>query len=81
MTELLTEAEHRVMELTGELWATLGAVIGNGRTRPDDLHEAALHIHAIQNMVLAQAAARGYPDRYRLLGQSVSTAPSVWIKP
>lgn len=67
----LTEAEHQVMELTSQLWSALCSVTGDGRTRAEDLHEASLHIHALQNMVLAQAAARAYPDKYRLLGHTI----------
>jgi hypothetical protein len=71
-TAALTETEHQVMDLTSQLWSAFCAVTGDGRTRAEDLHEASLHIHALQNMVLAQAAARAYPDRYRLLGLSVN---------
>lgn len=67
----LTDTEHQVMDLTSQLWSALCSVTGNGRTRGEDLHEASLHIHALQNMVLAQAAARAYPDRYRLLGHTI----------
>jgi hypothetical protein len=67
----LTDMEHQVMELTSQLWSALCSMTGYGRTRAEDLHEASLHIHALQNMVLAQAAARAYPDRYRLLGLSI----------
>ena len=71
-TEALTAAEHRVVELLGEamsLYAT--KVVGDGRTRTPDVHEFGASIHALQNAVLAQAAARAYPDRYRLAGGSV----------
>lgn len=69
MAELLTEAEHRAMDLTVELWNLLaGEVILNGRAGPGDRAEMAAAIHVIQERILAQAAARAYPDRYRLLG-------------
>jgi len=29
------------------------------------------HIHILQRMVLKQAAARAYPGRYRLLGETL----------
>lgn len=73
MSELLTDDEHRLMDLTGELWKVLCEVVGDAPARSADLAEAAAHVHAIQNMVLAQAAARAYPDNYRLLGQQLTS--------
>lgn len=67
--DLLTQAEHRAMDLTVELAnLLLGEVIGQGRTAEADSCELAIHIHGIQRSILAQAAARAYPDKYRLLG-------------
>lgn len=37
--------------------------------------ELAVHIHAIQNMTLAQAASRAYPDHYRGLGEVAGGEP------
>lgn len=65
----MTEGEHRAMELSAELWKAICEVAGRGQTRHDDLTEAVAHIHAIQHMIMAQAAARSYPERYRLLGE------------
>lgn len=66
---LLTEAEHRAMALTAELWNLLCTdIVGQGRSRSGDVRELGDHIHAIQNVVMAQAAARAYPNQYRLLG-------------
>jgi hypothetical protein len=62
--ELLTQDEHRVIQLLAEafnLWAAKCAA-GN------DLLEFAMTIHHAQHAVMAQAAARAYPDRYRLAG-------------
>lgn len=67
--DLLSEDEHYAMGLTGELADVLGRIVGQGCTREADLAEACSHIHVIQHMVLAQAAARAYPDQYRLLGE------------
>ena len=72
MSDLLTEAEHRAMELTVELVNLMSRdVIGTGRSRVGDVNEVVHHIHGIQRMVLGQAAARAYPDRYRLLGEEL----------
>ena len=46
-------------------------VIGDGRSRAGDVNEFVDAIHDIQRMIMSQAAARAYPDRYRLLGWSV----------
>lgn len=72
MAELLTEAEHKAMDLTAQLWNLLVSdVVGNGHSRAKDLHELVHHLHAIQHTVMSQAAARAYPNRYRLLGGTV----------
>jgi hypothetical protein len=69
VSELLTEADHRAMRLSAELMSFIARdVIGDGVNRSQDLAEAAAHIHGVQNMILAQAAARAYPNLYRQLG-------------
>ena len=68
---LLTDDEHAALELSGKLADALCCVVGRGRSREEDLRELLAHVHAIQNAVLAQAAARAYPDRYRLIGESL----------
>lgn len=72
---LLTDDEHAVMKTTADLWNGLCKITGRDQTRNADLAEACAHVHAIQHMVLAQAAARAYPDQYRLLGESLHTEP------
>jgi hypothetical protein len=70
--DVLTEAEHEAMRMTADLWNHLcSAVVRGGGTRSGDLAELAAHIHGIQHAVMAQAAARAYPDLYRPLGGSV----------
>ncbi len=66
--DLMTEDEHRAMALTADLWNLLCRVAASGRSRSSDLGEVCHHIHAIQHVILAQAAGRAYPGRYRLLG-------------
>jgi hypothetical protein len=65
---LLTAEEHEAIDLTGQLAILMGRIVGEGPTRTGDLNEVVQRIQAIQQMILAQAAARAYPDRYRLLG-------------
>jgi hypothetical protein len=68
--DVLTVAELAAVQQAADLWGTLCKVVGNGPTRNHDLAELAAHIHAIQHAVMSQAAARIYPDLYRLLGES-----------
>jgi hypothetical protein len=76
VSNLLTDAEHRAMDLTVELTNLIcNEIIGNGRTRTSDINELVGDIHAIQRTILKQAAARAYPDRYRLLGGEVGDPP------
>lgn len=68
MTDLLTPDEHEALELTADLGRVMRRVIGNDNG--PDVAEAVAALHVIQNMVRGQAAARAYPDRYRLLGKT-----------
>jgi hypothetical protein len=70
--DLLTEDEKKAISLAGELYTLIvRKVIGNGRARLADAAEIAIHIHDIQNAILAQAAARAFPETYRLLGETI----------
>lgn len=60
------------MEVSATLANLMRQVIGGGPDAAHDWNEAAHNIHAVQNAILAQAAARAYPDQYRLLGGSSS---------
>ena len=70
---LLTEAEQAAVTATADLWRMLGGIVGDGPTRDADLRELIVHIHAIQQAVMSQAAARAYPDTYRRLGETIET--------
>lgn len=72
MPELMTAEEHAIVEHLGDLWNRLCKVVGDGPSRAGDLDEAVIHIHALQQFVMAQAAGRAYPDRYRLLGLTLA---------
>ncbi|KLL11570.1 MULTISPECIES: hypothetical protein [Protofrankia] len=75
--ELLTAQEKRVVELLAEVAGLLGEIVGPDEpARSGDVAELVHHVHAIQNTVLSQAAARAYPTVYRLLGGSLPTVPA-----
>lgn len=69
--ELLTPLERKVIQHLGLIWNDLCHIVGPGATREYDLDEAVVHIHALQHMVMAQAAARAYPAEFRLLGKLI----------
>lgn len=69
--ELLTEKEYEAVRVATKLWNLYKDIVGNGVTRTNDLNEFALHIHAIQQAILTQAAARAYPTEFRLLGEVI----------
>jgi hypothetical protein len=69
----LTEAETRAMDITVDLVAVVcQEVIGHGPTRDNDVREFVDKVHQIQATIMAQAAGRAHPDRYRLLGETLS---------
>jgi hypothetical protein len=67
---LLTPAEHHLIKLLGECWTRYSRIVGDGPTRAADSNEFVTKIHDLQHAVMAQAAARAYPDEYRLVGES-----------
>lgn len=66
--EFLTADEKHAIHLTAELWGRLTKIVGEGPSRKHDLQELMKPIHDIQRAVMAQAAARAYPELYRPLG-------------
>lgn len=67
----LTELEHQAVELLADFSRLLPAIVGQGPTRGHDFDELYHHVHVLQRTIGSQAAARAYPDRYRLLGMTV----------
>ena len=74
--ELLTADELHALDLTAQLANVVRKGIGNGPTAEHDWAEMAAQIHQIQHVVMAQAAARAYPERFRLLGGVVGARES-----
>lgn len=69
---LLSDDELAAIDTTAELASQLSDVVDVGRTRDADLTELVHHLHAIQHAIMAQAAGRAYPDRFRLLGSTIA---------
>lgn len=70
-TEPLTVDEHEACDLLGKAAALYTQIVGHGPSRSMDLAEFHHHIHVCQQAVMSQAAARAYPHRYRLLGETL----------
>jgi len=68
--DLLTDNERETVKLVGRVYQNIERMCSDSTTRSSDLVEAAAHCHALQQMVMAQAAARAYPDEFRLLGET-----------
>jgi hypothetical protein len=73
MEDLLTTEEHKVMASLADLFGSISSMCGSSITRQQDMLEVTMHVHALQRIVLSQAAARAYPEEYRLLGETVET--------
>lgn len=68
----LTQAEHQVMDFLAQAWNTfVQRVEGDPEASDEDQREFMYHIHGAQNMILANAAGRIYPEKYRLRGGHV----------
>ena len=69
-TELLSEAELEALDITVQLAHKLLEIVGKGPQSNGDWKEMVSALHHIQNAILAQAAARAYPEKFRLMGGS-----------
>jgi DNA-binding transcriptional regulator YhcF (GntR family) len=81
---LLTGDERQAVRQAGLLYTFIAErVVAAGANRSDDLAELRAACHVIQRAVLAQAAARAYPEEFRLLGdvvtaRSTGTGDNTW---
>lgn len=71
MSAGLTDAEHGAMTAIADASRAVVAIIGTAGPAERDRLEVLIHVHALQTFVMAQAAARAYPDLYRLAGESL----------
>ena len=68
---MLTDAERTALAMTGQLAQLLYWIVQQGEDPiivAQDWNEIAHDIHHIQNAIMAQAAARLYPNELRALG-------------
>lgn len=72
MTDALTSLEREIINDLGELWGKICNVVDDGPSREKDLGELVSHIHALQRAMMAQAAARCYPEEFRALGSVIA---------
>jgi hypothetical protein len=89
MAVLLTSDERAAIEKAASLWNDLCRIVrdlddlGVPRGEPGadqhiasrDLDELIVHVHAIQHAIMANAAARAYPDQLRRLGARIPERP------
>ena len=68
----LNEFEHAIAGKVAELAADFIELVGDTDTASEDFAEILPHLHALQQAVMAQAAARAHPGRYRALGESAN---------
>lgn len=65
--ELLTDEEHTLVANLGRCAGLYANLEHPDRPREADVAEFVALIHALQARVLARAASRAYPNRYRLM--------------
>lgn len=70
---LLTDEEHKAMELSGQLAGMMRRMIGDGPCANGDWAEVAHDIHHLQERIMAQAAARAFPEKYRIAGGTLES--------
>lgn len=75
MTDPLTPLEIETIGMQGKVWNNLCKIVGDGPSRSGDLKELCAHVHAIQQAIMSNAAARAYPDQFRPLGGTLRNTP------
>ena len=73
----LNEFEHSIAGKVADLAADFIHLVGEGDTAAADFAEILPHLHALQQTVMAQAAARAHPGMYRALGDVEPAEPGI----
>lgn len=66
LTEDELKADDMILELLNHIREK---VMLDGESFKSHMKDVIFHIHSLQTIVMSQAAARAYPERFRLLGQ------------
>lgn len=74
---MLSDDEREALSLTAKLAQVCMKVIGKGPSAEHDWAEMAHRIHDIQHALMSNAAARAYPDTFRLLGGTLARVEAV----
>jgi len=69
--QLLTGDELEFLDLLAKSANLFRRITGGGTQANNDWAEAADKIHQLQTTVMSQAAARAYPEKFRLLGNTM----------
>lgn len=64
----LTRDERALVTSIAKVYNEFCRIMPRGTARHNDLLEVVFHIHGLQRMIMANAAARAYPDQFRPLG-------------
>jgi hypothetical protein len=64
---LMTKEELDICRDLGDIHVRICQMMGQNHS--NDQFEVMLHTHALQNMVMSQAARRAYPGNFRQLGE------------
>lgn len=72
MTEPLPTDIVEAIAVSADLAGRCRQIVGDGPQAESDWAEIAGLIHSIQYRLLAQVAARAFPDRFRVLGQTLT---------
>ena len=67
----LNEFEHAIATKIADLASDFMALVGDTETAQEDFTVILPHLHALQQAVMSQAAARAHPSRYRALGDDI----------
>ena len=67
----LNDFEHGIASKVADLAADFIQLVGDGDTAAADFAEILPHLHALQQTVMSQAAARAHPGMYRPLGETI----------
>lgn len=75
LTELEQDALDKIADAGNAVWAVISAGGHQGAARRD-ANELVPHVHALQNAIMSNSAARAHPGKYRVLGGILRPSPA-----